>query len=86
MAASAARSTGPTEPLLDAGLETEGACELLDDISGTKVRRARPGNDQHIERRRQLAAMAAEEFAHQATDAVARRRATDFAAGGDAQA
>lgn len=86
MAPSAARAARPTAALLGAGREAEGACELVDDISGTKARRARPGNDQHIERRRQLDAMAAEEFAHQTADTVARRRATDLAAGRDAEA
>lgn len=86
MAASTPRSAKPTATLLGAGREAEGACELVDDIGGTKAGRAGPGNDQHVERRRQLDAMAAEEFAHQSADAVACRRATDLAASGDAEA
>ena len=86
MAASAARAPRPTAVLRGAGREAEGACELVNDIGGTQARRAGTGNDQHVERRSQRRAMAAEEFAHQAADAVARRRVPNLAAGCDAKA
>ena len=85
MAARAARTARPSAALCGAGGEAEGACELVNDIGGTHARRAGTGNDQHVERRGQRGALAAEEFAHQAADAVARRRATNLAAGGDAE-
>lgn len=86
MLASAPRCAAPGTPLHSAWREAEGASELEIDIGVTNARCIGPGDDQHVARRSQLDAMAAEELAHETADAVAGRRATHLAAGGDAEA
>lgn len=85
MAVRTARCGGLTARLLDAGEEAEGACELVLDIGVPNARCTGPGDDQNVARRRELDAVAAEELPYQAANAIARRRATDLAAGGDAE-
>src|SRR5215468_7216448 len=86
MAARAARCAGPTAELLGAGGEAEGAPKLVVDIGVTDARRTGSGDDEHVAGWCQLDAVAAKELAHQPANPVARRRITDLAARGDAEA
>ena len=72
--------------LPDAGVEAECACELVIDIGVPNARRTGPSDDENVAGRSEADMMAAEEFPYQTADAIARRCATDLAAGGDPEA
>ena len=85
MTATAARRAQVCARLFGAAVKAQGSGKLVLDIGVADARGARSRDHQHVARRREIDSVAAKEFAHQAADAVARRRPTDLAAGGDAQ-
>ena len=80
------RAAGPTAPLVGAGAEAQGACELVDDIGVSKSRGTGTRDDQNVERWLELGAMAPKELPNEPADAVTLRGTADLAAGGDAEA
>ena len=65
------------------GGEVKRAGKLVGGIGVAEGRGGRTRDDQQVARRDDIDPVATKEFAHQAADAVARRRATDLAAGRD---